>query len=105
MIFSAGELVSSKLGQYLAAHRPVSRQEGKSSNPRPFLHDARSHTCMNTFPITTSSSSLNTVLNTTVTRSFFASTYLQEGEKGEHGCEQSCWSYHQMRRQLHDELR
>lgn len=41
------------------------------------------HTCINTFPITTSSSSLNTVLKTTVTRSFFDSTYL--GRKWKEG--------------------
>lgn len=35
------------------------------------------HTCMNTFPMTTSSSSLNTVLKTTVTLSFLDSTYLR----------------------------
>lgn len=34
------------------------------------------NSCMNTFPKTTSSSSLNTVLKTTVTRSACASTYL-----------------------------
>lgn len=37
---------------------------------------AASHTCMKTLPMMTSSSSLNTVLNTTVTLSFLASTYL-----------------------------
>lgn len=63
------------------------------------------HTCMNTFPITTSSSSLNTVLNTTVTRSFFASTYLQVGKKGELSCEYNCQNCNWMRKQLHDKLR
>jgi hypothetical protein len=37
----------------------------------------QSVTCMNTFPMITSSSSLNTVLKITVTRSAFAPTYLQ----------------------------
>lgn len=42
------------------------------------------NSCMKTFPITTSSSSVNIVLKITVTRSFWAETYL---EKERYGCE------------------
>lgn len=38
-------------------------------------------TCMKTLPMMTSSSSLNTVLKTTVTLSFLASTYLKKPEE------------------------
>lgn len=36
------------------------------------------NSCINTFPMTTSSSCLNIVENTTVTRSLCASTYLKQ---------------------------
>ena len=49
------------------------------NNNKNYRYDI-SLTCMNTLPMTISSSSLKTVLNMTVTRSLFASTYLKSKE-------------------------
>lgn len=51
------------------------------------------HTCMNTFPMTTSSSSLNTVLKTTVTLSFLDSTYLRGTQPNEVVSTESEWGF------------
>lgn len=69
-------MLSPTLASELASSNGGSRCENKTCGAVcDALRPSRS-SCIKTFPSTTSSSSRNIVLNTTVTRSAFASTYL-----------------------------